>query len=238
MTTKDTPYGNMSVPIGTGELPDQTGSAGKFLQTDGAAASWEDVADVDHGIPVGGTTGQVLTKASNTDYDADWENGGSGAVREYAFPFVHNTVGLAAGVPFYTPTIGDWLLDGRIEVDAAWNGTTPQGDLGQLISGDTNGVFGIHQASSVPMDIADVADGTWAPTGLLTQGNGGSLVSDAAFAQNSSLTKRVFPCKITDATPFKVWVTQTGAAGGADPGATQGAGVVYLLISTPIPSPG
>lgn len=29
-------------------------------------------------IPAGGTTGQVLTKHSSTDYDVDWENGGGG----------------------------------------------------------------------------------------------------------------------------------------------------------------
>jgi hypothetical protein len=30
------------------------------------------------GVPIGGTTGQVLKKASNTDYDVIWGPGGSG----------------------------------------------------------------------------------------------------------------------------------------------------------------
>lgn len=30
------------------------------------------------GLPTGGNTGQVLTKASNADFDVDWENGGGG----------------------------------------------------------------------------------------------------------------------------------------------------------------
>lgn len=36
------------------------------------------VTIVDSGIPEGGTTGQVLTKKSNANYDVDWENGGGG----------------------------------------------------------------------------------------------------------------------------------------------------------------
>ena len=31
------------------------------------------------GVPAGGTTGQVLAKKSNTDYDTEWVNGGSGS---------------------------------------------------------------------------------------------------------------------------------------------------------------
>lgn len=31
------------------------------------------------GVPSGGTTGQVLTKNSNSNYDTSWENGGSGS---------------------------------------------------------------------------------------------------------------------------------------------------------------
>ena len=32
------------------------------------------------GVPAGGTTGQVLAKNSNTDYDTTWVNGGGGDV--------------------------------------------------------------------------------------------------------------------------------------------------------------
>lgn len=40
------------------------------------------IQDVDHGLPVGGTTGQVLEKNSNTDYDAGWHTlpAGSGVI--------------------------------------------------------------------------------------------------------------------------------------------------------------
>jgi hypothetical protein len=37
---------------------------------------WLDTSDTEDQlvIPAGGTTGQVLTKASNTDYDTEWSN--------------------------------------------------------------------------------------------------------------------------------------------------------------------
>lgn len=37
-----------------------------------AAAAAQSAASI-HGIPTGGTSGQILTKGSSTDYDADWE---------------------------------------------------------------------------------------------------------------------------------------------------------------------
>ena len=49
-------------------LPSQAGNAGKFLSTDGTSLSWEFV----YGLPIGGTTGQVLKKFSNSNYDVYW----------------------------------------------------------------------------------------------------------------------------------------------------------------------
>jgi hypothetical protein len=47
------------------------GTTGEVLTTQGAGAdpTW----DAASGIPGGGTTGEVLTKLSNADFDADWE---------------------------------------------------------------------------------------------------------------------------------------------------------------------
>lgn len=57
---------------------DVTG-AKKLTVTGGTVGGTTPNATLDiNGVPVGGTTGQVLTKASNTDYDADWEAGGGG----------------------------------------------------------------------------------------------------------------------------------------------------------------
>ena len=45
------------------------------------------------GVPAGGTTGQVLAKASNTDYDTEWVNGGGGGGDCVAEELVKDTVG-------------------------------------------------------------------------------------------------------------------------------------------------
>ena len=37
------------------------------------------VAEHVHGVPAGGTTGQVLVKSSSTDYATEWADGGSGS---------------------------------------------------------------------------------------------------------------------------------------------------------------
>ena len=53
---------------------------------------WEGESPVPtgQGIPAGGTTGQVLTKKSDTDYDADWQDsqGGPGTTGGYYVPSV------------------------------------------------------------------------------------------------------------------------------------------------------
>lgn len=58
---------------------------------------WEDdpTPPVDHGIPAGGTTGQVLTKDSDADYDASWQDaqgGGGGVTPEEVQQIVDTTV--------------------------------------------------------------------------------------------------------------------------------------------------
>lgn len=75
--------------------PSQTGQSGKVLGTDGTAVSWvaplagptgpvgppgADGADGADGlgVPAGGTTGQVLAKASNADNDTVWSAPASG----------------------------------------------------------------------------------------------------------------------------------------------------------------
>ena len=48
---------------------------------------WGDLPEGGHGLPPGGATGQVLTKKSSADYDADWEDaqGGGGSGTNYQF---------------------------------------------------------------------------------------------------------------------------------------------------------
>lgn len=43
-------------------------------------------ADIDHSLPVGGTTGQMLVKASNTDYDTEWSPSASASAIDAVTP--------------------------------------------------------------------------------------------------------------------------------------------------------
>ena len=48
------------------------------LATVATSGSYTDLSNKPTTIPSGGTSGQVLAKASNTDYDIEWVNGGAG----------------------------------------------------------------------------------------------------------------------------------------------------------------
>lgn len=76
----------------------------KSAAADGDIATWDDAAGLwvpapvnTGGVPVGGTTGQVLTKQSGTDYDVDWATPAGGGGGGSTFPLdpatLHGTYG-------------------------------------------------------------------------------------------------------------------------------------------------
>jgi hypothetical protein len=168
------------------------------------------------------------------------------------FPFAFNDAGLAAGKTIYVPTIGDILHECWVQIDTAWNGTTPFGDVGTFVGLNSGFFSGIGPA---PLDMTQ-ADAVQTGNGTLVGASGPSAATLAAIVDAlqlvgtggglnptglsslASLTSlapagRLFPCEFSTADPIKVCVSQTGQAGGADPGATQGAGFVYLVTATP-----
>lgn len=177
-------------------------------------------------------------------------NGGA-IVRK--FPFAFNDLGLAAGKTIYTPTAGDILLDCWVQIDTAWDGTTPFGEVGTFVGANT-GLFALLGAAA-PLDmtvtdtvvpgfgekigigtisgaaIASLASvsATFEATGVATP----FPISIKAGLASDAATSRLIPAFL-GADPIKVCVSQTGQAGGADPGSTQGAGVVYLVTATPV----
>ncbi len=258
------------------DLPDQTGENGKFLQTDGTVTSWEDVADVDHGIPVGGTTGQVLAKTSNADYAADWADepapftlnvdnqgvsvlngattlnfigpgvvasdsgggiaevnipGGSsaGAPVVRKFPFAFDTADILTGHTVYVPTIGDLLLDAWVEIDTAWDGTTPLFDFGTFV-GATNGIYG---GANAPVALGSQDNDTGIGAGYLYSHTNPNNDLQTLGVPTLGVS-RVAPGKFIAANPLKIVVSQDGTNVGADPGSTQGAAILYLVTCTPV----
>ncbi len=138
------------------------------------------------------------------------------------FAFTFATVGLAAGVTVYTPTIGDILLDAWISVLVAFDGTTPKADLGSGVAVNV----GLFSGDAV-IDLT-VADAATYGTGLLTSTENGL----AAASGNSS--KRIVPSKFTSADPILVWASQNGQQGGTALDSAAGSAQVYIVTATPV----
>ena len=167
---------------------------------------------------------------------------GQGAPVVRAFQFAYNTPSILTGAPLYTPTPGDILLNAWMEIDTAWNGTTPIGDFGQFLAGETEGLLNFISFVSANVDMS-AADSAIQTTGSSiygsTNGAGSSvdLVADSltnSAGSSGATVNRYVPGVFRGADPIKVVVSQDGTVGGANPGSTQGAGVLYLVTATPL----
>lgn len=150
------------------------------------------------------------------------------------FAFAFDTPDINNGVAFYTPTIGDILLDAWIEIDAAFNGTTPKADLSQYTgSASPLGLWGAS-AFGLPVELAQ-ADTVNAGGGPLTgTGSGGHGASLLGGSGNASC--RIAPARFTTADPLLLVVSQDGSKGGMAVGGSAGAGKVYIVTATPTAS--
>lgn len=150
------------------------------------------------------------------------------------------------GAALYTPTIGDILLDGWIEVDTVWDGTTPLCDFGVMFDTDGDGWWAAVWGVPLPLKLGHPDDDTGAggllpPLSAIVAAN---FVTEHTQIQVSgtnlvgpispSAAPRAVPIKFSAATPIKVCVSQDGTNTGADPGATQGAAILYLSTVTPL----
>ncbi len=173
------------------------------------------------------TLGALLLALGNA-IEASAGGGGAGAPVVRAFPFAFDTPNILTGAALYTPTIGDILLDAWIEIDTAWDGTTPLGDVGTF-AGESSGFYG-GTTSAVDMKSASRPDNI--VTGVLSFRNGALAQEAQTGAAPTPLSAAVIG-KLTSANPIKVCVSQDGTNTGADPGSTQGAAVLYLVTATP-----
>lgn len=180
--------------------------------------------------------------------------GAPNAVKVRKFPFAYNTPGILTGAALYTPTADDVLLDAWFQITTAWNGTTPLGDFGIF---DVNHSGWLKTGSGLnPVDMTVAYDdtGMFGPLGLWIGGPSSLTAAEIVNLMNNSLLATgvsspfavgvtatalgqldvaLVPAQIAAATPFKICVSQSGATNGADPGATQGAAVLYLVTATP-----
>lgn len=144
------------------------------------------------------------------------------------FEFAFDDAGLEDGLAFYTPTVGDVLLDAWIEVDTLFDGTNPLADIGTGV-GSTTGLFG--EAGSRPDLSGADSDGS-AGEGVLVNLNTNFPLSVAAVLNAS--TYRLAPAKFISANPLKVWVSQNGQIGGTAIGGAAGSARVFIVTATPL----
>lgn len=88
------------------------------------------------GVPEGGTTGQILKKASNDDYDTEWGDGGSGSgALETAITASTNVGGIKSGDNFPVGTSYDEMWQDLIDPIAYPSLTAPSATI--AVSGST-----------------------------------------------------------------------------------------------------
>lgn len=159
--------------------------------------------------------------------------------RLITFPITYTTNNLATGYTLYTPRAGDVLIDAWIEVQQAWNGTTPIGDLGIFVT-PTGGWYRALALAGVDMTVQQTAGVEGLYSDLLTLAqlatnpaiediDGGSFTSDPPA--NVGLPR--FPSPFATLDPIKMVVSTDGTPTGVNPTATQGQAVAKLLIANP-----
>lgn len=144
-----------------------------------------------------------------------------GILSHVQFPFAYDDANLNDGITCYTPTAGTWLYDAWIEVDTAWDGTTPIGNFG----GTAYGLLFAGLTAGVNMSNPDTDGGN---TGAPIAGASGNTSLNAL--SNTTGPRQIGKWTSTD--PLKVWVSQDGTIGGTAPGASQGAAILHLIILT------
>lgn len=171
------------------------------------------------------------------------------------FPFAFDTPNLLTGAALYTPTVGDVLLDAWLQIDEAWDGTTPLADIGTFQTSNAGWfaqAFGAPDMTSADYDI-QTSDGLLLGynfggaafaqgAGLLAAASGPLKILSNGDPGNFAVTKnvpaaevqRLVPAKFTAPHPIKVCVSQDGTITGDDPGSTQGAAILYLVTATPV----
>ncbi len=177
----------------------------------------EELEDAASAVPAGGTTGQVLEKASNADYDTEWASGGgSQPVRMESKAVAYNTANIKVsdgGVVFFTAEAGEFLTDAAapIVLTTPFNGSSPTFVL--FAQGDDPTNTGNYLSTLVLAGTTVTAVGTKA-----------SRLVGASNFQSTGL-----PCVFSAQT---VVMIAFGDGSGGDDDSTAGAATVVLPVWT------
>lgn len=121
------------------------------------------------GVPAGGLTGEVLTKASDSDYDTIWAPGSGGQDYTGASPTTITVGGLPAGSAIAGETLSDILQSILVPYIApAFSsfsiGQSSPIEVGTTISGSKNFSFGVTQLANIEPDSLFILDVTGSAT--------------------------------------------------------------------------
>jgi hypothetical protein len=154
--------------VGLGNA-DNTSDANKPIST-ATQTALNGKANSNAGVPAGGTTGQVLRKVSNTNYDTEWGTGGGGSV----------TYGTTAG----TACEGN---DARIATIASGSiNTMTDGGYGGNINTSGEGA-NFHAGGYIDTSAGEGGDGGYIDTHSTTDGAGGYITTAAGIANGGSI---------------------------------------------------
>ena len=137
------------------------------------------------------------------------------------FTINYDDANLNNGIAFYTPAVGDFLLDIRVIVDTVFDGTTPKID----VSATATGIFAALAGSFLEGSVADAST-----VGLLIGAAYNDLIGAGAYANVLSASLNPF----LTADPLKVWASQDGLKGGTAVGGTAGVARIYIVTATPV----
>jgi len=168
---------------------------------------------------------QEIAVSNGSSWIPSGGNTGSGLLK--VIPFGYDTPGISTGAPLYTPTAGELLLDGWIQVLTPWNGTTPLGDMGLISSGNL-GVLSLMSAAlggnTLPYQDMTTTNQNF-PIGY-TYGNFVNTLSILSSYVQTNLVPGIF----TSSDPWCVSVNSTGSVSGL-PALTGAKGPVTLPLT-------
>jgi hypothetical protein len=152
-----------------------------------------------------------------------------GQVQLVECKFDYATPDLVTGATVYTPYVGDWLIDGWIAVNVAFNGTTPLADFGLFGASKPGFLNTLGTAASIValQDMTTVAAVN--TLGLLA--NAGNY-NDAQGLSIYNATMTPLPAQFASDDPIQVLVNQTGLPAGPDSVNTAGEASLFLRIAS------
>lgn len=165
---------------------------------------------------------------------------GGGGSRIYPIPFAFDSPNIGTtGFQVFVPTPDDVLLNGWIVITTPWLDSNNPGNLnlfadyGQFSAGDTEGY------GSIVAQAVDTGETAAAAVARVTGSGGLQMLgfqqfdlASAAYFDQTSVT--VVPSRFQTADPIELVVTDTGLPGGDPKTPTQGEGVLYLMVQTPV----